>query len=192
MAPPDLAAEQLRDQLAGFYSSERQAEEDADYYHLQLALIPILPGHRNGAWLYVEQALAEHPARPQTQQVWRLQSNGETLIARRYALAQPERFVRGWETGSLEQIDQKQLSPLAGCDLHVQQADQRTDALTGDAICRLDSTQVETRDHWIWQDDRLSRWERGFDRSGLQVRGPMNGPYLFDRAGQFAPLQGGF
>lgn len=185
----DPAAESLRDTLAGYYSNERQAEEDADYYSTQLALIPLSGALGSGAWLYLEQSLAEHPNRPQRQEVWRLGADTTGgLIAERYAISQAQEVVRGWENGSLERLQPAQLLPLTGCSLRFEQHDDVIDARFAGPPCGGAPHAARVEDHWHWNDEQLSHWEQGFDADGRQSSGPMNGPEVFDRAGQFAPL----
>ena len=185
---PRDALSEVHDWMQGHYDSSAQAAQDSDYFALSLVLAPVLPEMSSSRWLYVEQALAATPERPYRQRVYRLSENaaGE-VVSEVFLLREPERFVRGFERGTLAELTPDMLEPRAGCAVYFRKQGDVYRGTTRGSDCASDlrgaryaSAEVEVRD------GRLSSWDRGFDASGKQVWGAENGPYVFLRG---APAQ---
>lgn len=169
--------------MAGQFDSRAQAAADPAYLPVTLAMVPLWPGRGDGHWLYVEQALADAPANPYRQRVYRLRADGAGgVVSEVYVIRDPGRFVRGWETGALADLREADLQPRTGCAVHLQpDGDGFRGGTRGrDCISRLRGSAWASADV-VLGPDGLSSWDRGFDPEGRQVWGAAQGPYEFRR-----------
>jgi CpeT protein len=167
--------------MQGHYDSRDQAAADKSYFPIALAMVPIWPERSDGHWLYVEQAIDDTVEKPYRQRVYRVYNGeGGEVISAVYTLAQPERYVQGWRTGSLAGLREDMLQPRTGCAVHMRQngevwqgatvgtgcASERSGAAYATAEVRLES-------------ERMTSWDRGFDAAGKQAWGATTGAYVF-------------
>ena len=182
-APRDALSE-VHAWMQGHYESTAQAARDKDYFAISLVMAPVFPEQSSARWLYVEQALAATPERPYRQRVYRLRENAQgEVVSEVFLLREPERFVRGFERGSLAELTPDMLEPRRGCEVYLRkQGDAYLGGTRGTGCssdlrgARYATAEVQLRD------GELRSWDRGFDAAGNQVWGAGNGPYIFLRA----------
>lgn len=169
--------------LAGRFDSRAQAAADPAYLPVVLAMVPLWPERGDGRWLYVEQALADTPARPYRQRVYRLRADGAGgVVSEVYAIRDPGRFARGRDAGALAGLREADLQPRTGCAVYLQPVGDgfRGGTRGRDCISRLRGSAWASAEV-VLGPDGLSSWDRGFDLEGRQVWGAEQGPYEFRR-----------
>jgi len=170
--------------MTGHFDSREQARTTPGYLDITLSMQPLWLGRDPGAhWLYVEQATAETPDKPYRQRVYRLSLNdaGE-VVSEVFLLAEPDRYIRGWETGALDALTEDKLQRRPGCEVYLQPVAGGFRGATRGQACesnlrgsRWASAEVEL------DASGLRSWDRGFDADGEQVWGATAGPYVFRR-----------
>ncbi|MFY2762669.1 chromophore lyase CpcT/CpeT [Arenimonas sp. MALMAid1274] len=180
--PADPVAEALA-LMTGTFDSRAQAAADARYLPVTLTMTPIWPDRADARWLYVEQAMVDAPGKPYRQRVYRLRSDGQGGVASEVFLIQdPARFVRGWETGALAQLDEADLSPRPGCTVYLAWEPGGFRGATRGQGCEshLRGARWASAEVALFQGG-LHSWDRGFDAEGRQAWGATAGPYHFLR-----------
>jgi hypothetical protein len=170
--------------MTGHFDSSEQARTTPGYLDITLSMQPLWPGRDPGVhWLYVEQATAEAPDKPYRQRVYRLSMNDAgDVVSEVFLLAEPDRYIRGWETGALAALTEDKLERRPGCEVYLQPVAGGFRGATRGQAC--ESTLRGAR--WASAEVELdamgmSSWDRGFDGEGKQVWGAMSGPYRFRR-----------
>ncbi len=184
---PDDPAAKVAAMMQGHYDSRDQAAADKTYFPIALAMVLIWPQRSDGHWLYVEQAMADTPDKPYRQRAYRVYSgeDGE-VISEVYTIAEPERFVQGWRTGSLAALHRDMLQPRTGCAVHLRaQGDAAQSmvwwqgATVGNGCASERSGAAYATAEVRLEAERMSSWDRGFDADGKQVWGATAGAYVF-------------
>lgn len=142
----------------------------------------IWPERTDGYWLYVEQAIAGHEARPYRQRVCHLTCHSpDSLRSEVYTLPGAERFVGGFEVGESSAITPDSLVLRAGCAIFLVRKD--AESFTGctggqDCASTLRGAAYATSEVVVTE-ETLTSWDHGFDVDGEQVWGSTAGPYVF-------------
>jgi hypothetical protein len=185
--PGDFA--RLVEWLTGSFSSAAQAAADSAYHDIRLEMVRIWPDRADGAWFYVEQAVADARDRPYRQRVYQVRqrdlSRFESVV---YTLPEPRRFVQVWRSpGKLDRafarLDPTDLELRGGCAIVLMKQDATCfRGSTSGRECRssLRGADYATSEVTLTA-DRLISWDRGFDADGRQRWGAEKGPYVFDR-----------
>ncbi len=174
---------ELRDLMAGSFSSEKQAESDTDYYAISLYMHPIWKG--KGAYLYVEQSLSSMQDKPYRQRVYELeQGNDSMFISRVYALDTAEKYIGKWqEPEFFNDLDESILAEREGCEVFLAKLSATeykgaTHPTACGSTLRGASYAVSRLSIFA---DLIVSWYQGFDSTGAQVWGAEKGGYIFDR-----------
>ena len=187
---PDDQAAKVAAMMQGHYDSRDQAAADKTYFPIALAMVLIWPDRSDGHWLYVEQAMADTPDKPYRQRAYRVY-NGEDgeVISEVYTIAEPERFVQGWRTGSLAALHRDMLQPRTGCAVHLRAQGDAAQSPTqsvvwqgatmGNGCASERSGAAYATAEVRLEAERMSSWDRGFDAAGKQVWGATAGAYVF-------------
>ena len=190
---PDLA--DVAGRMTGTFSSRAQHEAAPDdYFDIRRVMLPGWQERGDGPWLYVEQALAQNPAKPYRQRVYHLRSEGAgRVVSDVFTLpADPLQFAGTWnEEKALCCIKPEDLTPRAGCSIHlVRRDDGAWVGSTDGRGCASDlrgASWAESRA--TLTDGLLEAWDQGFDADGKQVWGPTKGPYRFVRISAAPPAR---
>ena len=181
-SPPPRSLEVLAEFMSGSFSSAAQAEADSSYFDIRLYMKPIWPDRSDGAWLYVEQAVAQAQDRPYRQRVYRLTEDPDGRYRSTvYELAAPLRFAGVWrEADALRSLRPDSLQLREGCDIVLEPTAEGFAGRTGDGTCpsSLRGASYATSEVEIFE-DRLVSWDRGFDADHEQVWGAEKGGYVF-------------
>lgn len=173
----------LYQQMQGHFDSSEQAGADKDFFAIRLVMVPILPETSSGYWLYVEQAVAATADKPYRQRAYFLHDGQDgSLVSEVFTLKNPELYIRGWETGSLKNLNMEQFEKREGCAVYLQKQDDAYIGGTRGKNCLSDlrgaryaTSKVEIRD------GVLTSWDQGFDANDKQVWGAVKGPYVFKK-----------
>lgn len=180
----------LRLQL-GSWTTAAQAAQDQRYgtavWHI--AEIWRDPGSAE-RWIYAESWM-EGAARPYMQRISRLveQADG-TILARRYSIPQPERFVGGWRDPAVfAALSPAELVELVGCEVTLVRAG--ADRFEGGTVGRRCGNTYKGAAYAIsttvLTPTEMVNWDRGFASDGELRWGPAAGGYRFRRVDEANP-----
>lgn len=138
-------------------------------------------------WIYAESWM-EGADKPYMQRISRVveQADG-TILARRYAIPAPERFVGAWrDPAAFAKLSPAELSEMAGCEVTIVRAGK--DRFEGGTQGRRCGNAYKGAAYAISQTTltpaEMSNWDRGFAADGELRWGPAAGGYRFRRAGE--------
>lgn len=172
--------------MSGSFSSGAQAAADPEFRDVRLHMTPIWTAREDGRWLYVEQALAEAPARPYRQRVYHVHLDEHGLVSDVYELpGDPLVYAGTWrDPAQLATLAPERLTPRTGCSIRLER---RQDGVfvgrTEHGACpsELQGAQYATSEVVI-APTFVESWDRGFDSSGRQMWGAKKGAYRFERS----------
>jgi len=180
--PNDTELAELVDWMCGSFSSEAQASADSSYYHIRLDMTRIWPSNSDGAWLYIEQAVAGHD--PYRQRVYHVTRASETEFASAvYELPDPKSLIGAWQSpASFNNLSPSQLTEREGCVLLLHREGNRYIGSTNERECKssLRGATYATSEVDIRPTGMLS-WDRGYNDAGEQVWGAVKAGYKFDK-----------
>lgn len=181
----DTDLDQLTEWMTGSFSSEAQALEDPDFFHIILHMKKIWPDRADGVWLYVEQAAADTPERPYRQRVYHIRHVGEDVFASSvYTFAESLERAGAWRRETpLADLSPSDLEERDGCTIYlVRRAD---GAFEGSTLGRLCTSNLRgatwASSEVVITADGLVSWDRGWNDDGEQVWGAEKAGYRFDR-----------
>lgn len=170
--------------LEGSYSSARQAKLDSSYFDIRLHMKRIWRHRTDGAWFYVEQAVATSLDKPYRQRIYRVQRVEEGMLESIvYTFLDPSAVVGGWQdTTKFDGLTPEQLVLRRGCEVYMQATGESYVGSTHGTGCRSDiqGASYATSEVTLYF-DRLLSWDRGFNAANEQVWGAKKGPYVFFR-----------
>jgi len=176
--------ETLIDWMTGEYDSKDQAEKDSNYDHVTMRMTRVWADKPNGAWLYVEQALASTPEKPYRQRMYFLSEITEDEYSMDiYDLPQPAEFVGAWkDTSPFDNITLFDLSHKSGCTVVIFYDGFQYGGSSRKGACKSERNGATymTSDITLTEGS-LEAWDRGYDGEGNQVWGPENAPYKFQK-----------
>ena len=180
---PDL--DELASWMTGSFSSEAQALDDSDFFHIDLHMTKIWPKREDGVWLYVEQASADTPERPYRQRVYHVRHVGEDVFASSvFTIDEPLERAGAWRLETpLADLSPSDLEEREGCTIYlVRRAD---GAFEGSTLGRLCTSNLRgatwASSEVVITADGLVSWDRGWNDVGEQVWGAEKAGYHFDR-----------
>jgi hypothetical protein len=174
--------EQLVNWMTGSFSSAEQAKSDTNYYDISLEMKRIWPDKSNGAWLYVEQALASTPLEPYRQRVYFVREMGDGQFSSDiYTIPNEEDFV-GATPAAFESMTQFDLKYKEGCAVFLDYDGFQYYGQTNEKTCKseLRGANYATSVVKILS-NKMESWDRGFDDQEEQVWGAETGPYIFKK-----------
>jgi len=176
---------ELTDWLTGSFSSAAQAAADSAFYDIRLQMTRIWHHRSDAYWLYVEQAVAGHEARPYRQRIYRVTPCSPGLFQSAvYRLPGEARFIgAGGSPGIFIALTPDSLSERTGCAIYLRRRDRET--FVGETVGRecpssLHGATFATSEVTLTR-DLLTSWDRGFDDAGEQIWGAVKGGYRFRR-----------
>ena len=175
----------LVDYMTGSFSSEEQAQQDSNYFNIELEMVQLWKDRTDGPWLYIEQAVAESKDKPYRQRVYQLRKRNdgkiESLV---YTIPDPLRFAGDYKKEfPLLRLTPDSLILKEGCEVVLYQAD--NGYFVGSTVeknCSSDLRGASYATSEVMIDkDKMISWDRGFDESGKQVWGAADGGYIFKK-----------
>jgi len=205
ITPAEQAIERNRADLAtltacmsGTFSSEAQAMADPDFRHIVLHMGQIWPERATPEtrWLYVEQAMAQLPAKPYRQRIYKLTALGGGVIRSDvYTMAEPLKYVGGASNATMfAALAPESLTLRDGCSITLTRQEVTADqqaafvGATDSKLCpsELQGATYATSEALITPAG-LRTWDRGYDKADQQVWGATKGGYEFARQTPLSP-----
>jgi hypothetical protein len=171
--------------MCGSFSSEQQALTDSSYFDIRLEMVPIWNEREDGAWLYVEQAVASALERPYRQRVYHVvEIEVGVFSSRVYSFPDPLQYAGDWNSPTpLSGLTPDDLEMREGCAVWLQR--DFSGEFSGSTIGRSCVSNlhgaVYATSEVVIAPDRIESWDRGFDAEGEQIWGAENGGYIFVR-----------
>lgn len=174
--------EELAYALAGSYTSAEQAKSDTSYYEIELEMVRIWPKRKDGAWFYVEQAMASSKAKPYRQRVYHVkQVNDSTFTSTILTIKGGAAWYGAYaDLVKLEQLPKDSLEALDGCDITLVRRGAVYEGSTRGHECPSTRNNASyTTSEVVLRRDRMVSWDRGWNAAGEQVWGAGKGGYIF-------------
>ncbi|MEE4273385.1 MAG: chromophore lyase CpcT/CpeT [Thermoanaerobaculales bacterium] len=182
--------QRLVEWMTGAFSTAVQAEQNLEFFVVDLHAAPIWPDRDDGHWIYVEQAMREYGDRPYRQRIYRLSEPAPGLFEIRiHLLPDPGSAVGAWrEESPLAEIDVASLTARVDCSIYLRRRGDRFIGSTLASLCTstLRGAAYATSEVMVTADGMIS-WDRGFAEGGSQVWGAVSGGYVFDRIVEDGP-----
>lgn len=172
--------------MCGSFSSEMQSVEDPDFYDIRLEMARIWPARRDGAWIYVEQAVASALENPYRQRIYRVtMQNDGTVRSDVYLMpGDPRRFAGAWKDPSrLDDMHPKDLLLRDGCSVVMKPdgPNRWVGGTVGNGCPSERSGAAYATSEVTLSAEGLVTLDRGFAADGKQVWGSAKGGYVFRR-----------
>lgn len=181
---PSGAVDEIASWMCGAFSSGAQAAKDPVHFKpVTLHMAPIWIDRTDGRWLYVEQAMVDSPQKPYRQRVYCVRDDGDAVESRVFELpGDVAKWTGAWSDPSrFDALLPSQLVPREGCAVRLKrQPDGSWKGGTDGQGCEStrQGASYATSEVLLCR-DRIETWDRGFDRTGKQVWGATEGPYVF-------------
>ena len=170
--------------MDGDFSSARHHRHDSSYLDIDLHMKRIWSDRTDGAWFYVEQAMAETPSAPYRQRIYCVRRVEEGMLESIvYELPDPRAVIGAWSDPTLlGELRPEDLKQRRGCEVYLQATGVSFVGGTHGTACRsaLNGASYATSEVVIMA-DRIVSWDRGFSAAGEQVWGAEKGGYYFFR-----------
>ncbi len=193
MAPPrDDVLREVVGLMTGAFSSQAQSKSDPDYFDIRLHMTRIWPREKEGAWLYVEQAMATALEKPYRQRVYHVTVvTGGTVKSEVYQLpGDPLEFAGAWQApDKFSKLSPQDLKIKDGCAVLLNRIEARVyEGGTHGKDCPSERQGAAYATSTVHMDESgLQTWDRGFDKDGKQVWGAAKGGYKFGRVKEQPP-----
>ncbi|NEN22665.1 hypothetical protein G3O08_03985 [Cryomorpha ignava] len=176
--------DQMVEWMTGEFNSAEQAKNDTSYKNFTLKMTQIWPDAPNGAWIYVEQALASTPAKPYSQRIYFLSEiNDSQFSSDVYAIPGEEKFVGAWKSPEkFEGMTAFDLKYQNGCTAFLDYDGFQYAGVTNEGTCKsnLNGSDYSTSQIMLLPNE-IRIWEKGFDTDGNQIWGSTEAPYSFKK-----------
>jgi hypothetical protein len=177
--PAGESLDTLVDWMTGSFGSGRQAASDSAYYDIRLEMVRIWTARTDGAWLYVEQAVAASTDRPYRQRVYHVtQIENDLFKSEVFAIPEAQDHAGEWRVEEpLADLTPEDLEPRKGCAVFLRRS--ATGEFDGSTVGRscasgLRGAAYATSEVTVGP-GRIESWDRGFDEHGVQVWGAEKG-----------------
>ncbi len=172
--------------MCGSFSSEQQSAEDPDFFDIRLEMARIWPERQDGAWIYVEQAVASALANPYRQRIYRVtvQNDGSVRSDVYLMPGDPRRFAGAWkDTSRLDDMHPKDLLLRDGCSvvLKADGPDRWVGGTVGNGCPSDRSGAAYATSEVTLTPEGFVTLDRGYAPDGTQVWGSHKGGYIFRR-----------
>lgn len=174
--------EQLITWMSGEFNSAEQAKRDTAFMNISLKMTRVWKDKPNGAWFYVEQALASTPDAPYRQRMYFVSEIVEDEYSSDvYLLPNEKNYIGAWKNPELlGNLTPFELSHKSGCAVILFFDGFQYGGATSKGICKseLRGATYATSEVAILE-DRIASWDRGFNSEDKQVWGSESGAYEF-------------
>ncbi|MBK9176393.1 MAG: chromophore lyase CpcT/CpeT [Flavobacteriales bacterium] len=176
--------EQLAYTMTGSFTSAEQAKADTSYLEIELEMTRIWHKRKDGAWFYMEQAMASSKDKPYRQRIYHLRElNDSTYVSEIHTIRTGERYFGAYKDFAKQaQLLPDSIDRLEGCAITLNRRGAIYSGSTNGRNCRnqFGGASYATSEVTLFS-DRMVSWERGFDEAGKQVWGAEKGGYIFIR-----------
>ena len=180
---PSTQEEELYALMEGTFVSEKQSEENPEYYNITLNLAHIWED-REGRWVYAEYGVTNNGEHPYDQRIYKiLESSGNTVSMESYELIEPADFIGKWQDPeAFDSITESELSLRKGCQVIFEKSDNTYIGKTeGENCSRGLGKALYSVHHLRIGEDQIINWARGFDANDNLVWGKSEGGYILDK-----------
>lgn len=190
--PNDLA--ELTRWMSGTFSSHAQSvARPGDFLDIRLVMTPIWRERDDGAWLYVEQAVASATERPYRQRVYHLSQNADgSIVSEVFTLpGDALEFAGAWKRpDAFAQLAPGALTERKGCAITLRRNAGRFEGSTSGTECpsELEGAKYATSEAFV-RSQSIETWDRGYAENGEQVWGSKAGPYRFEKVSERPPRE---
>lgn len=170
----------LTEYMTGSFTSTAQSQADTHFLDISLKMTQIWKDHPD-VWLYVEQAETSTLAKPNRQQVYRLEQAGTDRFASHvYSLNKKEDWIGlSKKPKRSKEFSQQDLTELVGCSMGIVYQGGIFVGATQD-LCQSRSGGASYASSEVTiKADTLVSWDRGWNDKGEQVWGATKGGYVF-------------
>ena len=178
--------EYLKQCMDGHFDSELQSQQDSDFFHINLKMLPIWPEYSNDNqfFLYVEQAVASSLDKPYRQRIYKVEKiSDNSFVSHIYMMADQDRFIgKNGSDAIFKQIAPDSLQPKDGCEVYLSFDPLKNSfsGSTGEKTCPSDLRGASYASSKVTIENGLMvSWDQGFDKEGKQVWGAVKGGYIF-------------
>lgn len=180
----EVFLDELLSFMTGSFDSSAQAESDSNYYNISLEMHPVWEA-REGHWLYVEQALAAKKDKPYRQRMYKVSYDkvNKNYVSAVYKLPNEKDYIGMWQDEIFSTLKEEDLILRSGCAVFLGRDESGAFiGSTNDSDCEstLRGATYATSLVSIYK-DRIESWDQGFNDSGEQVWGAVEGPYIFNK-----------
>jgi hypothetical protein len=176
--------EKLINWMTGSFDSEAQAKNDTAYENFSLEMERIWEDKPNGAWIYVEQALASKPDEPSRQSIYFVSqiTDGE-YSSDIYELNEPEKFVGAYDDSTVfEDLSVFDLKFKEGCTVFLNYDGYQFSGQSNEETCKSTIRDAAyATSEVVFLPDKIKSWDRGFNEEGQQVWGAEKRAYIFEK-----------
>ncbi|MFW5757093.1 MAG: chromophore lyase CpcT/CpeT [Bacteroidota bacterium] len=180
----------LKNMMAGEFSTEKLAKADTSYLHIVLCMKPIWQQKNDGYWLYVEQSVFPNLEKPYRQRVYHLSlaKDRQSIVSRVYEIQNQQRFTGGCHNAELlEEMTPDDLTDRPGCELYLTK--------TKDNVFKGSTPKNKCLSSWrgasyvtsdaMIDHEKVITWDRGWNDKHEQVWGPQKQGYIFDKVSAY-------
>lgn len=171
--------------MTGSFSSEEQSLADTTYYDIRLEMVAVWPERQDGAWLYIEQAVAGAERWPYRQRVYHLvEIEADLFKSEVYELPGQSRFAGAWRYADpLAALSPDSLAVRDGCAVFLRR--DPSGEFAGNTVGHSCASSMNgaryAASEVVVGPWGMKSWDRGFNADGVQVWGAEGGPYVFLR-----------
>jgi hypothetical protein len=172
--------------MDGNFDSELQSQQDSDFFHINLKMLPIWPEYSNDNlfYLYVEQAMASTMDKPYRQRIYKVEKmNDNSFVSHIYMMTEQERFIgKNGADEIFKQVSPDSLQRKDGCEVYLtfDPAKNNFTGSTGEKTCPSDLRGASYASSKVTiENGMMVSWDQGFNADGKQVWGAVKGGYIF-------------
>ncbi|MEO0404468.1 MAG: chromophore lyase CpcT/CpeT [Bacteroidota bacterium] len=174
---------ELVNRMTGSFSSAQQAENDSDFYSIDLHMTPFK--YENGVqYFYVEQSLSSTPESPYRQRVYQVKrEDAETIGSAIYLINNEKDFIGAHlKPEMLDAMSMDSIAIKEGCAVYLKKKEDEFQGSTveGDCLSDFRGASYTTSEVSIHLNKVVS-WDRGWDKEGNQVWGATKSGYIFKK-----------
>lgn len=176
----------LQSCMNGTFDSELQSQQDSDFFHINLRMLPIWSEYSSDQhfYLYVEQAVATTLDKPYRQRIYKVEKlDDNNFVSHIYTMTEPERLIgKDGSAKIFKEISPDSLTRKDGCEVYLKfdRTKQTFNGATGEKTCASDLRGASYASSKVTiEKDMMISWDQGFDKDGKQVWGAVKGGYIF-------------
>lgn len=171
--------------MEGSFSSQKQSEQDTNYFDIRLRMKRIWSDRADGVWLYVEQATSSVQQKPYRQRVYHVTQIGKNKFESAvYTIENPLRFAGDFKKESpLAGLTPDSLKSRDGCSVFLTKNKKgyySGSTIGKDCSSDLRGAKYATSEVKVYK-NKIVSWDRGWGDNGEQIWGATGGGYIFDR-----------
>ncbi len=184
----DSKLQDFTDLLSGKFSSEKQSELDSSYPAVYLVNIPIWED-KPGYWLYHELYDKKNNSSVYNQRIINVRrEDSVTLSTISYVIPNQKKYINAWRDISVFNfLTIDSLKRRDGCDVYFKKTSTIYQGKTKKGTCLSNFTEniAYTTSNVVVSKNKISSWDRGYDITGKQIWGKIQGPFQFVRINDY-------